>query len=181
MFERLKIIYYRFAAWHGAWRESARDAYIARAVATHAVRVLLTAEGIAVTWPDPTAGDDGLTLAFVVRVSALRFPAGDDRLFVETLFAPAAIRLRVDGRPAEVVAVELEQISRERHDNYWAVSITAVASGAPPGAGSEVVLEAGNVAATFVLGRPSDETGPLQAPGVREFVRQLKPGDFDEP
>ncbi len=180
MLQWLKIAYYRLAAWHAAWRESARKAYIHHAVATNAVRVLLTVEGTTVTWPDPEAGD-GLILEFVVRVPARRFPAGDDRLFVNALFAPPTISVRVDGRPTEVSGAGFEPLGRDAGNNIWAISITAAGPGAAPRTGSEVVLETGNARATFVLGEPTDETGPLQTPGVAEFVRRIRPDDFIEP
>lgn len=179
MLKWIKIMYYRLTAAGAAFRESARDAYIAYAVASQAVRVLLTAEGFnAAATARPDA--DGITLDFVVRVSVRRFPGADDKYFIEALFALDALRVRVNGRPADVIGVDHEQVSRERHDNFWAVSITARAPGASPAAGSEIVIEVGNAAATFVLGPPAaDEARQFEAPGVREFVTRLRPGDFD--
>lgn len=179
MLKWIKIMYYRLTATGAAFRESARDAYIAHAVASRAVRVLLTAEGFnvaAAARPDA----DGITVDFVVRVSGRRFPDADDKRFVEALFALDALRIRINGRPADVIGVDYEQVSRERYDNFWGVSITARAPGALLAAGSEIVIEAGNAAATFVLGPVVDDTRPFEAPGVREFVTRLRPGDFDD-
>jgi hypothetical protein len=177
MLKWIKIIYYHLAATGAAFRESARDAYIAHAVASRAVRVLLTAEGFTVA----ATGADAITLEFVVRVSGKRFPAGDDRFFIDTLFALDALSIRVNGRPSGVNAVDLERISRERRDNFWSVSITTRAPGASLAAGSEIVIEVGNAAATFVLGpSAADEARQFEAPGVREFVTRLRPGDFDD-
>lgn len=142
------------------------------------VRTLLTAEGFKVTWPDAATGD--LTLEFIVCVSSRRFPDGDDKYFVEAFFSQPDIALRVDGRPADITAVELERANRKGYDNFWLVTLTAVASVAAIRTGSEIALETRGATATFILGALTSETGPYQAPGVREFVRRLRPGDFDD-
>lgn len=179
MLKWIKIPYYRLAAAGAAFRESARDAYVAHAVEARAVRVLLTAEAFTAT----SSEADGIVLAFVVRVSARRFPGGDDRHFVEALFARDAVSVRFDRRPADVTAVELARAGRGPRDNFWSVSIAVRATGAAPAAGTEVVIELEAAAATFVLGPPAtapEDTGAFEIPGVREFVTKLRPGDFDD-
>jgi hypothetical protein len=148
-------------------------------VSSLGVRTLLTAEGFIVTWPDQ-ARDDGLTLEFIVRVSSRRFPGGDDRYFVEAFFSQPDIGLRIDGRPADVTAVEFERTGCKGYDNFWLVTVGATAPAAVIRTGTEIVLETRGASATFILGTLTDETGPYQAPGVREFVRRLRPGDFDD-
>jgi hypothetical protein len=177
MLKWIKILYYRLAAFGAAFRESARDAYISHAVGSQAFRVLLTAEGFKAA---AATGADVITLEFIVRVSGQRFPASDDRLFIGTLFAADALSVRVNGRPADIIGADTERAGRDSRDNFWSVSITASSPGAPLAAGSEIVIEAGNAAATFVLGPAADDTRPFEAPGVREFVTRLKPGDFDD-
>lgn len=178
MLNWIKILYYRLTAFGSAFRESARDAYISHAVGSHAVRVLLTAEGFKAA---AAIRPDAITLDFVVRVSGRRFPAGDDRLFIGTLFAADAISVRVNGRPVDVTGVNIERAGRDSRNNFWSVSITTRTPGASLAAGNEIVIEAGNAAATFVLGPPAaDDARPFEAPGVREFVTRLKPGDFDD-
>jgi hypothetical protein len=179
IFRWLKIFYYRLAARYAAWTESAREAYVNHAVSSLGVRTLLTAGGFNVTWPG-AAGGDGLTLEFIVRVSSRRFPRGDDRYFVEAFFSRNDIALRVDGRPADITAVELERTGWERYYNFWLITITAVAPTPAIRTGTEIVLETAGATATFMLGTVTDETVPYQAPGVREFVRRLRPGDFDD-
>jgi hypothetical protein len=177
MLNWIKILYYRLTAFGSAFRESARDTYVSHAVRSQAIRVLLTAEGFIAAAARP----DAITLEFAVRVSGKRFPAGDDRFFIDTLFALDGLNVRVDGRPADVIGVDTERAGRDSHDNFWSASITARSPGASLAAGSEIVIEAGNAAATFVLGTPvADDTRPFEAPGVREFVTRLKPGDFDD-
>ncbi|UCE27520.1 MAG: hypothetical protein JSW52_01840 [Candidatus Coatesbacteria bacterium] len=179
MLRWIEILYYRLYATGAAFRESARDAYVAHAVKSLAFRVLFTAEGF--TAISSEAGR--ITLEFVVRIPVRRFPGADDRYFVEALFARSAVSVRLDGRPADVAAVELERAGRDRRDNFWSVSITPGAPGPPPTEGTEVVIEAGTAAATFVLGPPAtapEDARAFEVPGVREFVTRLKPGDFDD-
>jgi len=179
MLNWIKILYYRLAGGAAAFRESARDAYITRAVGSLAFRVFLTAERFNATSSD----DDGITVGFVVRFSARRFPGADDERFVEALFAGDAVSVRLDGRPAGVTAVELERAGRDRRNNFWSVLITAAAPAASLAAGTEVVIEVEAAAATFVLGpstRAPEDARSFEVPGVREFVTRLKPGDFDD-
>jgi hypothetical protein len=172
-------LYYRLAATRTSWLESAREAYIAHAASSLGTRTLLTTEGFTVTCPDRAAGSEGLILEFIVRVSARRFPGGDDRHFAEAFFSQSDIALRLDGRPVKITAVELERAGQEGVNNFWSVKITTAAPGAVLRTGTELVFETRSATATFVLGAPIDEARPYQVPGVREFVRRLQPGDFD--